>query len=831
MDTTSRVCTSCDTPVPEDAAFCPSCGAATPIGVTEVRSVDEERLRSALIDRYAIERELGRGGMATVYLARDVKHERQVALKVLRPELASVLGAERFLNEIKVTARLQHPHILALHDSGEAHGPDKSSSFLYYVMPYVEGESLRDRIKREGKLPVPEAVEILREMADGLSYAHARGIVHRDIKPDNVLLSGRHALLADLGISKAVSDTTGTQQLTTVGLVLGTPEYMAPEQAAADRDIDHRADIYAFGILAYELLTGRTPFAGRTAQEVLAAHVIDLPEPVTTHRAGMPPRLSRLVMKCLEKKPSDRWQSTREIEQELESLVRTGEFTGPTEAEVPVPEARRSRRTKKPIMIVVSFVVVVAVWLLSTFVGDGVQARSRIAVLPFENLSGSEEEYFSEGVTQDINTHISKIGDFAVIAHGSARQARAAGQSYQEIAEQLGVEYIIDGSVSRADNRVLISAALIDPETDEQLWVDDYDRELSAEHIFTIRRDVAQQVARALNVTLSPAEEADLSSQPTDNLEAYQEYLLGRFFWEKRTIEAFEVAIEHFEQAIALDSGYALAYAGLADVYLIRPWFSTEYSNREGLALAESAARRAIALDPMLGDPHATLGLMHEWQFEWEAAEREFRQARALAPDYATARHWFGLLLARLGRHEEALVEVRRSLELDPLSPIINQDVGYVLDLAGDWEAAIGQYERTVALHPDFSTTSLVLAWALLKDGRFADGGDELVRWAGLTGNDTSVVRTIVDQIAEYAETGVVGTTAADLDIESVFPPYSVPVMYAMLGQDEKALDFLEQGYEQGAFGVVSSILGRQFDRLRSHPRLVALVRRMGLEQ
>ena len=790
-----------------------------------------DRLRSALPDRYVIERELGQGGMATVYLAQDVKHDRNVAVKVLRPELASVLGAERFLNEIKVTARLQHPHILALHDSGEVHGPDKSSSFLYYVMPYVEGESLRDKLNREGELPVPEAMEILREMADGLAYAHERGIVHRDIKPDNVLLSGRHALLADLGISKAVSDTTGTQQLTTVGLVLGTPEYMAPEQAAADRDIDHRADIYAFGIVAYELLTGRTPFEGRTAQEVLAAHVIDVPEPVTAHRAGLPPRLSRLVMKCLEKKPSDRWQSTQKIEEELESLVRTGEFAEPTDAVVPVSEAKRRRRRTKPITIVVSFLLVVGVWLLSTSVGDGVQARSRIAVLPFENLSGSEEEYFSEGVTQDINTQISKIGDFVVIAHGSARQARATGQSYKEMAEQLGVEYIIDGSVSRADNRVLISAALIDPETDEQLWVDDYDRELSAAHIFTIRRDVAQQVARALNVTLSPAEEAGLSSQPTDNLEAYQEYLLGRFFWEKRTIEAFEVAIGHFEGAIVLDSGYALAYAGLADVYLVRPWFSAEYSNRDGLALAESAARRAIELDPTLGDPHATLGLVREWQFEWEAAEREFRRAVELAPDYATARHWYGLLLARLGRDEEAWAEVRKSLDLDPLSPIINQDVGYVLYLAGEWEAGIRQYERTVDLHPGFSTTSLVLASALLGYGRFAEGGDELARWAGLTGNDTSMVRQLVDQIAEYAGSGEVGTTAADLDIESVFTPYSVPSMYAMLGQDEEALDFLEQGYEEGAFGVVSTILGRAFDRFRSHPRFVALARRAGLGQ
>ncbi|UCD25092.1 MAG: protein kinase, partial [Gemmatimonadota bacterium] len=728
------------------------------------------QLSAALKDRYVIRRELGAGGMATVYLAHDVKHDRNVAVKVLKPELASVLGAERFLNEIRVTARLQHPHILALHDSGEAHGPDESGPFLYYVMPYVEGESLRDKLRREGALPVPEAVEILRELADGLSYAHERGILHRDIKPDNVLLSGRHALIADLGISKAVSDTTGTEQLTTAGLVLGTPEYMAPEQAAGDRDLDHRADVYAFGIVAYELLTGSTPFRRPTPQEALAAHVIDTPEPVTTHRPGLPPRLSQLVMKCLEKKSADRWQSAREMVEELESIAKTGQSSEPNErlgsASDVVPRSWRAKLGT----LVISLSLVMTVWLMSTSLGDGAQARSRIAVLPFENLSGADDEYFSEGVTQDINTQISKIGDFAVIAHGSARRARAAGHGYQEIAEQLGVDYIVDGSVSRAGDRVLISAALIDPDTDEQLWVEDYDRELSAAHIFTIRRDVATQVAGALDVTLSPDEEAGLSTQPTDNLEAYQEYLLGRFFWEKRTIEAFEIAIEHFERAVTLDSGYALAYAGLADVYLVRPWFSAEFSNREGLALAESAAHRAIELDPTLGDPHATLGLVHEWQFEWDASEREFRQAIALAPDYATARHWFGLLLARLGRHEEAKSEVTRSLELDPLSPIINQDVGYALYLAGEWEAAISQYERTVALHPGFTTTRLVLALALLANGQFIEGGDELVRWADLTRSDTLLVRNLVDKMADFSRTGEAQDVEPDMNVEAIFP-------------------------------------------------------------
>jgi serine/threonine-protein kinase len=766
------------------------------------------RLTTALLDRYRIEREIGAGGMATVYLADDVKHDRKVAVKVLRPELASVLGADRFLNEIRVTAGLQHPHILPLHDSGDA------DSFLYYVMPFVEGESLRDRLNRGGALPVPEAIEILGEL-------------HRDIKPDNVLLSGRHALLADLGISKAVSDTTDKHQLTTVGVVLGTPDYMAPEQAAADPHVDHRADLYAFGVVAYEMLTGRTPFSGRTAREVLSAHVIEAPTPVSEHGVELPDGLGRLVMKCLEKSADDRWQSAEDIVQELR-LVARGESTGPTGVVETVSIPARGGKRVAWTALVVTILAATGVWLFTTFTAESVQARSRIAVLPFENLSGPDDEYFSEGVTRDINTRISKIGDFAVIAHGSARQAKAADQSYQEMAGQLGVQYVVDGSVSRAGNRVLITAALIDPETNEQLWTNEYDRELSAEHIFTIRGDVAQQVARALDVALSPAQEAELSVQPTDNLEAYQEYLLGIFFWEKRTIEAFEVAVQHFERAISLDSGYALAYAGLADVYLVRPWFSAEYSNREGLALADSMARTALALDPTLGQPHATLGLVHEWQFEWEAAEREFVRSVELNPGYATARHWYGLLLARLGRHGEALVEARTSLELDPLSPIINQDVGYVLALAREPDAARRQYERTVELFPEFSTTILVLAQAYMSQGLFDEAGTVLSRWATVTGNDSSLVQEVTTLAARYASTGE-PQALTDWDLETVMPPYSVAPFYVLLGQYERALDVLERGYEDGAFGVVSPMAGPLFDELRSHPRLEALAQKAGL--
>jgi len=298
------------------------------------------RLTAALADKYRIEREIGAGGMATVYLAQDIRHGRQVALKVLRPELAATLGSERFFREIQVAARLQHPHILPLHDSGEAGG------FLYFVMPYVDGESLRDRLARVGELPVHDAVKILVEVVDALAYAHSQGVVHRDIKPDNVMISGRHALVTDFGVAKAVSEATGRQQLTTAGVALGTPSYMAPEQAAADPNLDHRVDIYAVGAMAYELLTGRPPFTGMTSQQILAAHVTQIPDPVSRHRPTCPPALEAVIMRCLAKRAADRWQTAEELLNNLEPLATPSGGMTPTQTR-PVTAWQEATGTKK----------------------------------------------------------------------------------------------------------------------------------------------------------------------------------------------------------------------------------------------------------------------------------------------------------------------------------------------------------------------------------------------------------------------------------------------------------------------------------------------------
>jgi serine/threonine-protein kinase len=385
------------------------------------------RLRAALADRYSIERELGSGGMATVYLAEDLKHHRKVAVKVLRPELAATLGPERFFREIEIAAKLTHPHILPLHDSGDAVG------FLYYVMPHIEGESLRDKLAKEGELPIAEAVRILRDVVDALDHAHKQGVVHRDIKPDNVMLSERHALVTDFGVAKAVSEATGVQKLTTEGVALGTPSYMSPEQAAADKHIDHRADIYAVGVVAYELLTGRTPFLGTTPQMILSAHMTDTPERVTKYRESVPPALEQLVMKCLEKKAADGWQSAEELLPQLEALATPSGGVTPT-GTMPVDRVAK-RRSMMAGAVGIAAIVVIAV-ALSQLVAPGPITVTTSNITWVTNETGVEYQPTISPDGKEVAYVAGPIADSRLVVRSTVDVGR--GGESRPAAEQVG---------------------------------------------------------------------------------------------------------------------------------------------------------------------------------------------------------------------------------------------------------------------------------------------------------------------------------------------------------------------------------------------------------
>ena len=735
-----------------------------------------ERLKAALAERYVIERELGRGGMATVYLARDLKHERQVAVKVLRPELAAALGPERFLQEIKIAANLHHPHILPLYDSGDADG------FLYYVMPFIDGETLGDKLNSEKQLGLEDAVRITTEVADALDYAHRQNVIHRDIKPENILFSGGHAVVADFGIARAL-DAAGGKRLTETGLAIGTPAYMSPEQVAGSGRMDGRADLYALGCVLYEMLAGETPFTGPTAQAILARQSVDPVPPLRTVRSTVPIAIEQAVNRALAKVPADRFATAAAFAEAL---------TAPT----PVQPGGRS-----------------------------------VAVLPFLNLSADpENEYFADGITEDVIAQLSKIHDLKVISRTSVMPFKKREQSLRQIAATLEVATVLEGSVRRAGDRVRIVAQLIDAGTDQHLWTESYDRQLS--DIFAIQSDVALNIAAALRAELSPDEETRIRSEPTDDIQAYQLYLQGRHCVNRFTEEGMRKGIEYFEQAIEKDPDYALAYAALAIAYTelglgqgaghLRP----EVAYRQ----AKEAVAKALALDAGLGDAHCAAAFLR-WvcDFDWNGAEEEFNRALQLSPGSADTYDLYGRMCSELERYDEAIALEQRAQELDPVAH--RSDVATTLIRAGRYDEALQAVSRAVDLDPHYARSRATLGWAYLMKGLHDEGLAELVRAVSLSPGATLWLAQLGQAYAMVGKVDQAREVLRQLEALSehrYVSPYHLAYVYTGLGEVDHAIDCLERAYEERA--AVSGIRGSfLFTSLRSHPRFEALLRKTNL--
>jgi len=651
-----------------------------------------DELNAGLAGHYVVEREIGAGGMATVYLARDVRHERQVAIKVLREDLSASLGKERFLREIKVAAALQHPHVLPLFDSGDANG------LLFYVMPFVDGMSLRDRLVKEGELPVTDAARILRDVADALSEAHKHGVVHRDLKPENVMLRGRHALVTDFGVAKALSEATGRNSLTSVGIALGTPTYMAPEQAVADPHVDQRADIYAFGVMAYELLTGRPPFTGMTPQQVLAAHVTSVVEPVTARRPSIPPVLATLIMKCLEKKPADRWQSADELVPMLESVLTPSGGLTPTETrplnatavptpEVPPPAARTKNRVPTIAAAVVILLLAASAYLWKSRAPGAAANDKSIAILPFEDISGdTANRAFILGMHGEIVTQMTKLPGVQVASRQSSSGYLGSRKTSQTIAKELGVSRILTGTLQRAGGQVHVQAALEDASNGHELWADSYNQELTTANLFAIEAEVARRVAAALSVTLSDAAVAEISKPPTRSLEALDLYHRGELAWiDRGTAKRDSLSVRLLSRAVSLDSDFAQAWASLSRAH---SWLL-----REGLSFDSLPARRAldraIALAPQSIDTRiASAYYAYYASGDYAGALAEFREAERSSPKSAELGNASGLLLRRLGRFDEALAAVLHAREVDPRDVSARQNLADMYFVLGRFDEA-----------------------------------------------------------------------------------------------------------------------------------------------
>jgi serine/threonine protein kinase/Flp pilus assembly protein TadD len=717
-------------------------------------SLPREQLRNALAADYTVDRELGRGGMATVYLAQDVKHDRVVALKVLHPELAASLGPDRFLREIKLAARLNHPHILPLFDSGEAQG------FLYYVMPYVEGESLRERLDREKQLPIEEAVHHARAIASALDYAHRQNIVHRDIKPENVMLYEGEAMVMDFGIAKALS-AAGSENLTQTGMMVGTPAYVSPEQAAGETDLDGRSDQYSLACVLYEMLTGEKTFTGPSAQAIMAKRFTETVKPVRSLRPSVPENVDRAVSKAMSTDTSSRYKTSAMFAQALAS----SSTTTPTDT--------------------------------ATLPQQTVSAAKSVAVLPFANMSNDpDNEYFADGMAEEIINALSKIQSLRVASRTVSFALKGKNEAIGEVGHKLHVSTVLDGSVRRMGNRLRITAQLVNVADGYQLWSDRYDREM--EDVFAIQDEISSAIVKALRVILSDEEKKAIEKPRSVNVQAYDFYLRGRQFFNQLGRKNLEFAQQMFNRAIQIDPEYALAYAGVADScsILYRYFDSREFNLKQ----ADAASRKALELEPDLAEAHVARGLAVSLSQKFDEAEQEFEKAMKLDPKLFDAPWFFARARLSQGRAAEAAKLFERAGLLRPEDYQPPHFVAQAYESLGDFDEAkvwrrrsVQIIEERLELNPD-DTRALILGSASLAS------------------------------LGEPERAIEMATQALTLDPDDPGLLYNVACTYSVLGKLDGALSVLERALDKGYANKEWMENDPDLEPIRSSPRYQALL-------
>jgi serine/threonine protein kinase/Flp pilus assembly protein TadD len=746
----------------------------------------QQRLEKGLSGRYTLERELGQGGMAVVYLAVDLRHDRRVALKVLRPEISAEIGADRFLREIKLAAGLTHPHILPVYDSGEAGG------LLFYVMPNMEGRSVRERLDREKQLPLEEALKITREVASALDYAHRHQVVHRDIKPENILLHEGAAMVADFGIGKALS---GGGSITQTGMAIGTPAYMSPEQAGGESDIDGRSDLYSLGCVLYEMLAGEPPFTGPTAQAIIAKRFV-APIPKVRATRDVPETVDDAVTRALSRTPVDRYTTAADFAEALRTISRESG----TGAQRTPPESQKSA-----------------------------PAQQSIAVLPLTNMSADpENEYFSDGMTEEIINVLSKVPGLQVASRTSCFAFKGKEVDIRQAGEKLGVAFLLEGSVRKVGNRIRITAQLVNVDSGYHLWSETYDRQL--EDVFAIQDEISRAIAEALKLRLG-SDTAQLVA-PTKNLDAYNLYLKGRFFFYRFTEPGLRKSLDLFEHVLLQEPGYARAYAGIADCWceLADDWVAPD----DAYPRAKAAATRALQHDADLAEAMTSLGKVLAW-YEWDfaGAEQQLRRAVTLNPNYTEA-HWtFGSVLPAVGSLPEGIAEMRKALTLDPLHPHHSRWLGRFLLYAGDYPAAIAQSHKTLELHDDYFHAYLDIGAACLAQGKTEEALENFRRSQSLETSVRSYDAYIVRALAPLGRREEAAEILTRLEEESRQHYIRAEILamgYAAVGDFDRAFACLERAFQAKSAGLIYLHLDPGYAPLRADARFGDLVRRIGLK-
>ena len=816
------------------------------------------------ISHYRIVRKLGAGSMGEVYEAEDGRLGRRVAIKFLPEALTTDgLARERFQREARTASALNHANICTLYDIGE----DQGRPFI--VMELLQGETLRRRIEG-GPLPLDQVLDFAVQVAEGLEAAHAAGIIHRDLKPGNIFITDRgQAKIVDFGLAKPAgegkpesgsgrgasqsSDENPTQSidpnhLTSAGTLMGTVAYMSPEQARGD-ELDARTDLFSFGTVLYEMATGRRPFTGKTSALVFHAILAGTPKPVSELNPALPTELDRIVARELEKDLAKRYQHAADIKSDLNRLRRDLEsgFAAPAMArEAPSSGVRWTSRPGRWIVAGAGLSILLGIFaafdlggLRGRLAGSGAPGPIRsLAVLPFENLSADPaEEYLVDGMTDEVITDLARLGGLTVISRTSVMTYKGAKKRLPEIGRELHVDAVIEGSVLKAGDRLRITAQLIAVPADKHLWAQSYER--NSADILAMQDDVAADILRnvqgQLQLQAKPGIQAPIVSHRTESTEAYDAYLEGRYFWNQRTEAGFQKAIKYFNRAVEQDPNYAVAYAGLADTYVLLGEYGFVPA-REAYGKAREAAAKALQLDETLAEAHCTLAAVKgDYDWDWPGAESEFGRAIELNPGYATAHQWHGELLSDLGRYPEATAEIQQAQQLDPLSPIINVIAGDILMRAGQNDLASDQLRQTIDLSPNFAPAHLRLGYVYLRKKAFAEAAAEFQKALTLTPTSPKDMSALGNAYAREGKRADARKLLGELQQRSRQRYVSwchIANIYAGLGETDQAFASLEKAYaERDPILVVDLKSNPLFDPLRSDPRFSALVRRVGLPQ
>jgi TolB-like protein/tRNA A-37 threonylcarbamoyl transferase component Bud32 len=772
------------------------------------------------VSHYKILEKLGGGGMGVVYKAEDTKLKRTVALKFLSPELTRDPEAkERFVREAQAASALDHPHIGTIHEISET-----EDGQLFIAMACYAGESLKDRIER-GPLPIEEAIDIAIQIAQGLSKAHEKEIVHRDMKPANVVITEDAQLkIIDFGLAKLMGSTV----LTKTGTTMGTVAYMSPEQAQG-AEVDYHTDVWALGVMLYEMLAGKNPFMGDYEQAVLYSILNEAPEFITKVRGEVPVQIEKILEKALDKDPEKRFQTMEEMLEDLQNAVEELKEGG--RRKLPVFRlGRKQRKYAYRAFVVVLLAIAFGFYLWWSQVAEATPVS--IALLPLESITNdAEQEWFTDGMTDALITGLAKISGLRVITRSSAMRYKGTEKAVSEIAAELGVEFVIEGSVVKLEDQVKVSTRLINASTDDYIWAEDYEREFS--NILGLQGEIAQTIASQIQVKLTPQEEARIASARQVNPEAYEAYLKGQFHWYKLSRQDLDTALRYFELALEKDPNYALAHAGIALVWGGRMQQGFMPHSEAGPKV-KAAAAKALELDSTLVEVHHTLAVVRTWyEWDWEGAETAFRQAIALNPNYPDSRAYFSHFLNFIGRPEEAIVQIERAVELDPLNSLFQALYGMDLLYVHRYDDAIAQLRNTLKIAPNDPVVRSTLRTAFHMKGMYEEALEEWKAFYATRG-DREAEETLARGYLEDGYLRAMLGLAEMMEKRSrtaYVTPWQIGTLYTRAGKNDKALDWLEKAFETHDANVPYLSVDPLFDNLRSDPRFQDLLRSMGLAE